>query len=40
VFPAAERQAYMLPVKKDVRRAEGIAAGDRVAVRLELLECS
>ena len=38
VFPDATRDAYVLPVKKEVRRAEGLAAGVRTAVVLELLE--
>src|SRR5215208_3251750 len=36
VFPQ-KSGGYILPVKADVRRQAGIAAGDRVAVRLELL---
>ena len=38
VFPDKKREAFILPVKKDVRRAEGVDAGDRVAVTVELLE--
>ena len=38
VFPDAKRRAYVLPVKKDVRSQEGIADGDRVQVRLALVE--
>ena len=38
VFPDKQREAYVLPVKKDVRRAEGIEAGDDVALTLELLD--
>ena len=38
VFPDKQREAYVLPVKKDVRAREGVAAGDRVGVQLELLE--
>ena len=38
VFPDKQREAYVLPVKKDVRTREGVAAGDRVSVQLELLE--
>lgn len=37
VFPGAEDR-YDLPVKKAVRRAEGLEAGDRVRVRLELVQ--
>lgn len=38
VFPDKKRGAYVLPVKKDVRRAEDFAAGDRVDVTFELLD--
>lgn len=38
VFPDAKRRAYVLPVKKQVRRAEGIEAGDRIAVALEVTD--
>jgi Domain of unknown function (DUF1905) len=36
VFPGGDGR-YDLPVKKSVRRAEGVEAGDRVQVRLEVL---
>ena len=36
VFPQ-KSGGYLLPVKADVRRREGIAAGDGVTVSLELL---
>jgi hypothetical protein len=35
VFPASE--CFVLPMKKAVRRAEGIEVGDRVAVRLDVV---
>ena len=38
VFPDSKRGAYILPVKKDVRRSEEIAAGDTVEVSLELVD--
>ncbi len=38
VFPDKKRGAYVLPIKKDARRAEDFAAGDRVNVTLELLD--
>lgn len=39
LFPDKQRGAYVLPVKKDVRRAEDFAAGDRVnATLVELLD--
>lgn len=34
VFPDAKRQAYLLPMKKEVRRRESLSAGDRVSVVL------
>ena len=36
VFPQ-KSGGYLLPVKKEVRRSAGIAAGDEVTVELELL---
>lgn len=38
VFPDARREAFVLPVKKAVRVAEGIDAGDRVTVTLTLAD--
>jgi hypothetical protein len=38
VFPDTERGAYVLPVKREVRDAEGLAAGSRAHVLLELVE--
>lgn len=35
VFPATE--GFVLPVKKPVRKAEGLEAGELVTVRLELI---
>ena len=37
IFPAATDR-YDLPVKKAVRSAEGLEPGDRVRVRLELVD--
>jgi hypothetical protein len=37
VFPDKKSGTYMLPVKADVRKKEGIAAGDTVAFTLEVL---
>ena len=34
VFPDARSGSYLLPVKKQVRAAEGLRAGDRVSVEL------
>jgi hypothetical protein len=36
VFPDTKRGAYILPVKQEVRRLEGLSAGSRVRLRLEL----
>jgi Domain of unknown function (DUF1905) len=36
IFPAKDLGGYMLPVKADVRKAEGIVAGDVVAVTVTL----
>lgn len=38
VFPSNEAQTYVLPVKKDVRRREGLDDGDVIRVRLTLAE--
>ena len=38
VFPDSKRGAYVLPVKKDVRRAEGIDAGDTAGVTIDLVD--
>lgn len=38
VFPDSKRGAYVLPVKKDVRRSEHLAAGDTADVTIELLD--
>ncbi len=38
VFPDSKRDAYLLPVKKDVRVREGLEEGDEVAVALQLDE--
>jgi hypothetical protein len=37
VFPSRGTGGYFLPVKMDVLRRTGIAAGDQVTVELELL---
>lgn len=36
IFPDRKRGAYLLPIKRDVRTAEGLTAGDQVTVRLAL----
>ena len=38
VFPDSKRGAYLLPVKRDVRTAEGLDEGTRVHVALEVLD--
>ncbi|MFI5952618.1 DUF1905 domain-containing protein [Cryptosporangium sp. NPDC051539] len=38
IFPDAQRGAYVLPVKKAVRTAEDLDAGDTVAVTVEVLD--
>ena len=37
VFPDSKSDAYVLPVKKEVRQRCGLSAGDSVTVRIELL---
>ncbi len=36
IFPDKQSGAYVLPLKKEVRRAEGIDAGDTVKFTLEI----
>lgn len=36
LFPSTTEQAYLLPLKKAVRAAEGLDAGDTASVRLRL----
>ncbi len=38
IFPDSKRGAYVLPVKKEVRRAEGIDDGTTVGVGLDLVD--
>lgn len=38
VFPDTKRESYVLPVKKQVRAAEGLDDGDEVVVSLHLLD--
>jgi Domain of unknown function (DUF1905) len=38
IFPAANLDSYLLPVKASVRKAEHIAAGDPVAATLSILD--
>jgi hypothetical protein len=38
IFPDSKRECYVLPVKKAVRKAEQLDAGDTTRVTLELLD--
>ncbi|MEU3769929.1 DUF1905 domain-containing protein [Amycolatopsis keratiniphila] len=38
IFPDSKRGAYVLPVKKAVRKAEGIEEGDVAKVTVELID--
>jgi hypothetical protein len=38
VFPAGRQGTFLLPMKKSVRAAEGLEAGDDVPMRLELID--
>ena len=38
IFPDSGRKAYVLPIKRAVRRAESLAEGDTATVTVELLE--
>ena len=38
IFPDSERGAYVLPLKRAVRDAEGLVDGGPVVVRLEVLD--
>ncbi|WP_436793862.1 DUF1905 domain-containing protein [Actinospongicola halichondriae] len=38
VFPDTKRGAYILPVKKPVRKSEGLDDGDVVTVELRLID--
>ena len=38
IFPDSTRDTYVLPVKRAVRTAEGVEAGDVVRVAVELLD--
>lgn len=38
IFPDTKRGAFLLPVKQQVRRAEGLEDGAEVAVHLELVD--
>ena len=38
IFPDSARGAYVLPIKRDVRGAESLAAGDVASVAVELVD--
>jgi len=38
IFPDASRKAYVLPVKRAVRKAENLEAGDLATVTVELID--
>jgi hypothetical protein len=38
IFPDSGRGVYVLPVKRDVRKAESLAAGDVAIVTVELVD--
>jgi hypothetical protein len=38
IFPDTARGVYVLPIKRDVRKAESLAAGDVASVTVELVD--
>lgn len=38
IFPGKGREAYVMPVKRAVRRAQGLDQGDSTTVEVELLD--
>ena len=38
VFPDSSQNTYVLPIKRDVRRVEGLEAGDTTTVTVELVD--
>jgi hypothetical protein len=38
IFPDSSRGAYVLPVKRAVREAEGLEVGDTCTLRVELVD--
>ena len=38
IFPDGARRVYVLPIKRDIRRAESLDAGDVAAVTVELVD--
>ena len=38
IFPDSERGCYVLPIKRAVRKAEGLDAGDTASLTVELID--
>jgi hypothetical protein len=38
IFPDKARNAYVLPIKRDIRKAQALDAGDVVTVTVELID--
>lgn len=38
IFPDTKSGSYLLPVKKEVRKSEGVGVGDNLSVTIRLLE--
>jgi hypothetical protein len=38
IFPDSARNAYVLPIKRDVRKAEALDAGDTATVTIEVID--
>ena len=38
IFPDTKRGTYVLPIKQQVRRAEGLTAGSRLGLRLTVVD--
>lgn len=38
IFPDSARDAYVLPIKREVRRAEALGAGDVATLTVELID--
>jgi len=39
IFPDSARKGYVLPIKRDIRKAEALEAGDVATVTVELIDC-
>jgi hypothetical protein len=38
IFPDGAREAYVLPIKRDIRKAEALEAGDTATVTVEVID--